>query len=377
MRRLYKMCLKQPKLKYLNKYFQVIAVASKDNHLNNIRNREGVETKSLKMKRHISIFQDLISLFKLYIYFKKSKPQIIHSITPKAGFLSMIAGYFAKVPIRMHTFTGLIFPTKSGWMKKLLVLMDKLLCVCATHVYPEGKGVKQDLINHKITDKPLKILVNGNINGIDSDFFNPKKFNDKTFTIREELGISPHDFVFVFVGRLVGDKGINELVSAFDDLSEKILTKTIKLLLVGPFENQLDPLKIHTLRIIKANRNILTTGFVDDVRPFLAISNVFVFPSYREGFPNAVMQAGAMGLPSIVTNINGCNEIIKPNLNGILITPKNSDELFQEMKRILLDDNLYSFLKNNAQSQITERYNHQRVWKAILKEYENNLKTVN
>ena len=89
------------------------------------------------------------------------------------------------------------------------------------------------------------------------------------------------------------------------------------------------------------------------------------------------MQAGAMGLPSIVTNINGCNEIIKPNLNGILITPKNSDELFQEMKRILLDDNLYSFLKNNAQSQITERYNHQRVWKAILKEYENNLKTVN
>lgn len=363
-------------LRFLNKYFKVVAVSGEDKHLQNIKEREGVQIHSVKMKRRISVFKDLISLIKLYLFFRKKKPQIVHSVTPKAGLLSMVAGYFAKVPIRMHTFTGLIFPTEQGLMKKLLIWMDKLLCACATHVYPEGEGVKQDLLAYKITNKPLSVIHNGNINGIDIDFFNPKKFNDKIPIIRKELGISPDDYVFVFVGRLVGDKGINELVTAFEQLLNTDAPKSIKLLLVGPYENQLDPLELKTLEAIESNKNIVATGYMDDVRPFLAISNVFVFPSYREGFPNAVMQAGAMGLPSIVTNINGCNEIIKPDLNGILISSKNSDELFQEMKRILLDQNLYSFLKNNAQSQITERYNHQRVWKAILKEYENNLKFI-
>jgi len=363
-------------LRFLNKYFQVVAVSGEDKHLQNIKEREGVQIHSVKMKRRISVFRDLISLIKLYVFFRKTKPQIVHSITPKAGLLSMVAGYFAKVPIRMHTFTGLIFPTEQGLMKKLLIWMDKLLCTCATHVYPEGEGVKRDLLDYKITNKPLSVIHNGNINGIDVDFFNPKKFNDKTPIIRKKLGISSDDFVFIFVGRLVGDKGINELIAAFEKILNIDWAKSIKLLLVGPYEDQLDPLELKTLRSIESNKNIIATGYQDDVRPFLAVSNVFVFPSYREGFPNAVMQAGAMGLPSIVTNINGCNEIIKPNLNGILISSKNSDELFQEMKRILLDQNLYSFLKDNAQSQITERYNNHRVWKEILKEYKNNLKIV-
>ena len=361
-------------LRFLNKYFEVVAVSGEDKHLQNIKEREGVQIHSVKMKRRISVYRDLISLIKLYLFFRKTKPQIVHSITPKAGLLSMIAGYFAKVPIRMHTFTGLIFPTEYGLMKKLLIWMDKLLCACATHVYPEGEGVKRDLLEYKITNKPLSVIHNGNINGIDVDFFNPKKFNDKTPTIRKKLGINPDDFVFVFVGRLVGDKGINELVAAFEKILNIDGSTSIKLLLVGPYEDQLDPLELKTLKSIEFNKNIIATGYQDDVRPYLAVSNVFVFPSYREGFPNALMQAGAMGLPSIVTNINGCNEIIKPDLNGILISSKNSDELFQEMKRILLDQNLYSFLKNNAQLQITERYNNQCVWKAILKEYENNLK---
>ena len=363
-------------LRFLNKYFQVVAVSGEDKHLQKIKEREGVQIHSLKMMRRISVFRDLISLIKLYVFFRKTKPQIVHSITPKAGLLSMVAGYFAKVPIRMHTFTGLIFPTEQGLIKKLLIWMDKLLCACATHVYPEGEGVKRDLLAYKITNKPLSVIHNGNINGIDVAFFNPKKFNDKTPIIRKELGISPDDFVFVFVGRLVGDKGINELVTAFEQLLNTDTLKSIKLLLVGPYEDQLDPLELKTLKAIESNKNIIATGYKDDVRPFLSASNVFVFPSYREGFPNAVMQAGAMGLPSIVTNINGCNEIIKPDLNGILISSKNYVELYKEMKRILLDDNLYSFLKNNAQSQITERYNHQRVWEAILKEYEDNLKII-
>ena len=121
------------------------------------------------------------------------------------------------------------------------------------------------------------------------------------------MGIEPHDFVFVFVGRLVKDKGINELVSAFS----KLEARSSKLLLVGPFETELDPLSPETLKEIKDNRAILSVGFQSDVRPYFAVSNALVFPSYREGFPNVVLQAGAMGLPAIVTNINGCNEIIE------------------------------------------------------------------
>ncbi|MDB9874308.1 glycosyltransferase family 4 protein [Flavobacteriaceae bacterium] len=356
-------------LKYLNKYFQVIAVASKDNHLNNIRNREGVETKSLKMKRHISIFQDFISLFKLYVYFKKFKPQIVHSITPKAGLLSMVAGYFAKVPVRIHSFTGLVFPTKSGWMQMLLIQMDKLLCNCATHIYPEGEGVKQDLLTYKITKKPLKVIHNGNINGIDLDFFNSKRFKDQLPVIRNELGVSPDDFVFVFIGRLVGDKGINELVAAFDKLSNIDTFKSMKLILVGPYENQLDPLEFNTMTTIKSNINIIATGYKDDVRPFLAVSNVFVFPSYREGFPNVVLQAGAMGLPCIVTDINGCNEIIRSDVNGIIIPVKDVQAIYNAMKKLVSDKSYYNKVQENSRQMIEKKYSQSELWNALLDEY--------
>jgi len=356
-------------LKYLNHYFQVTAVSGEDKHLDSIRKREGVPTKSINIKRHISIFHDLISLFKLYVYFKKHKPQIIHSITPKAGLLSMVAGYFAKVPIRIHSFTGLVFPTKSGWMQILLIRMDRLLCACATHVYPEGEGVKRDLMDYKITDKPLSVIHNGNINGIDLDFFNSKSLNNELPSTRKELGLATDDFVFVFVGRLVGDKGINELVAAFDKLLNIDTTKSIKLLLVGPYEDQLAPLELKTLRAIQSNKNIIATGYKDDVRPFLAVSNVFVFPSYREGFPNVVMQAGAMGLPSIVTDINGCNEIIHKGINGIIIPVKDVKAIYQAMMTLISDKSYYNKLQNKSRQMIVNKYSQLELWNAQLKEY--------
>src|SRR6185312_342487 len=148
--------------------------------------------------------------------------------------------------------------------------------------------------------------------------------------LRQELNIKASDFVFVFVGRLVKDKGINELVSAFS----KLQIQNARLLLVGNFEPELDPLFSETLQRIQSNPNIFSVGFQKDVRPYFSISNALVFPSYREGFPNVVMQAGAMELPSIVSNINGCNEIIKNGVNGIIIPPKNEDELFKAMKSL-------------------------------------------
>src|SRR5690606_16181045 len=309
-------------LKFLSQYFEIIGISSKGNDLDEVSRRETIKTFGVDMERGISPFKDLVSLLKLYRHFKNERPAIVHSITPKAGLLSMAAAYFAKVPIRVHTFTGLIFPSKKGLFRLILLNMDRLTCFFATNVYPEGKGVKQDLINAKVTNKKLRVIANGNVNGIDTEYFDPFVFSESTKKeLRAKLKIPHNHFLFVFVGRLVKDKGINELVAAFKRLNNS--TYNISLLLVGPFEEDLDPLFPETLHIIENEKNVYSVGYQNDVRPYFAMADALVFPSYREGFPNVVMQAGAMGLPSIVTDINGCNEIITHGVNGLIITPKN------------------------------------------------------
>ncbi len=365
-------------LAFLNRHFDVTAVSGEGPDLETVKLREGVRVYPVEMQRQISPFRDLVSLVKLYIYFKRTKPALVHSITPKAGLLSMAAAWFARVPVRIHTFTGLIFPSKKGKMQKLLILMDRLLCYFATDIFPEGKGVMEDLKKFEITNKPLKIIANGNVNGIDLEFFSPQNITETIQTdLKSRLNICENDFVFIFVGRLVKDKGINELVAAFKQLKSSSDTVNPKLLLVGPFEQELDPLLPETLKEIESNDNIISVGFQEDVRPYFAIADALVFPSYREGFPNVVMQAGAMELPSVVSNINGCNEIILEGENGIIIPAKNQEELHAAMARLISDRYLYSNLKNNSRKMIQQRYEQSVVWEALLKEYHHLLKKAN
>ncbi len=363
-------------LKYLDEYFDVTAISGKGADLEEVAQRENVKTYALEMQRQISPVKDVISLIKLYLYFKKEKPDIIHSITPKAGLLSMIAGKLAGVPIRIHTFTGLVFPYKKGIMQKILILMDKLLCICATNIYPEGRGVKNDLIEYGITQKPLKILGNGNINGIDLDYFNPDLYSEKdSLSIREKLNIGQNDFVFLFVGRLVGDKGINELVKAFSELprsSNQNIRRNI-LLLVGPYEDDLDPLLPGTIIEIENNPNIISVGFQKDVRPYFAISDVFVFPSYREGFPNVLLQAGAMGKFSIVTDINGSNEIIENQINGTIIPVRNEIALKLEMMNAIKLLKKNQDLKNICRMRIKNMFEQSIIWEVLKNEYQNHV----
>jgi glycosyltransferase involved in cell wall biosynthesis len=357
-------------LSFLNNYFHVIAVSGEDEHLANVRKREKVATVSVPMQRHIAPFKDLISLMQLYRLFRKEKPQIVHSITPKAGLLCMGAAYMAKVPIRIHTFTGLIFPSKKGAMRFVLSTLDKLLCSLATNVYPEGKGVKQDLVNYNITKKPLKVLANGSIKGIDLEYFNVKNFTlSGNRNLRTELSIEENDFVFVFVGRLVKDKGINELITAFKALQLK--HSPVKLLLVGPFEKNLDPLEPETIKIIETHPGIITAGFKEDVRPFYAIANALVFPSYREGFPNVVLEAAAMELPIIATDINGCNEIVENDINGLIIPPKHSEALQKAMGRMISDENFRQHCASASREIIVKNYRQELIWKSLLDEYVN------
>ncbi|MBS1737348.1 MAG: glycosyltransferase family 4 protein [Bacteroidetes bacterium] len=356
-------------LKFLSQYFQVLGLSSSGKDLEEVALREGIKTIAVDMERGISPLKDFISLIKLYLVLKMEKPIIVHSITPKAGLLTMLAGKMAGVPIRMHTFTGLIFPTRTGFTQKLLIKMDQLLCWAATHIYPEGNGVKQDLLTYKITSKPLKVIANGNVNGIDLDYFNPSTISiEQKARLKSELGINDSDFVFVFVGRLVGDKGINELVEAFQNINSK--NQKSKLILVGPLESELDPLQSQTLKVIETHSNIISAGFQKDVRPYFTISDALVFPSYREGFPNVVMQAGAMGLPCIVSNINGCNEIIIEGENGTIIPVKDSEAIVKAMQKLMENKEYYNQLKSNARMMIENRYEQSLVWKALLEEYQ-------
>lgn len=353
-------------LRFLSSNYEIIALSGEDEHLRIVADREKVRVANVPMRRNISPYHDFISLCRLIKLFLKEKPRIVHSITPKAGLLTMLAGWLTGVPIRIHTFTGLIFPTKSGFIKTLLIKMDQLLCLAATHVYPEGNGVKNDLKKYKITRKPLKVLANGNVNGIDLAYFSPHDIsNELKVVLRKQLGISESDFVFIFVGRLVGDKGINELVTAFSKLN----LLRVKLIFVGSLEDKSDPLDTATIEEISINENIISVGFQKDIRPYLAISHVLAFPSYREGFPNVVLQAGAMGLPSIVTDINGSNEIIKEGLNGIIIPVKDAVSLKNAMKRIATDNFYYSTLAENARKNVGSKFEQSKVWGALLNEY--------
>ena len=330
--------------------YDVVAVSSPGPEMETIRKREGVRTVAVPMERRMAPLKDLKSLWGLIRVFRREKPAMVHSMTPKAGLLCMMAAWFCRVPVRVHTFTGLVFPTAKGMTQKILIFTDRLTCACATHVIPEGEGVKADLQNYRITRKPLRVLGHGNVRGIDLDHYDRTPEVMAAATGIRRKGI----FTFIFVGRLVGDKGINELVAAFSRLNKEI--PATRLILVGGKEETLDPLNPATLREIESNPAIEEVGVQKDVCPWFAASDALVFPSYREGFPNVVIEAGAMRLPSIVTDINGSREIIIDGKNGVIIPPRNSEALYRAMRAFVTDKERTREMAGNARPLISSRY---------------------
>ena len=336
----------------------MVAVSSPGKELESLR-KEGFQCVAVPMERHISVYKDLRSLLLMIRVLRKEKPQMIHSMTPKAGLVSMLAGWLTGVPVRVHTFTGLVWPTSTGFKRKLLMFTDRLTCMCATHIIPEGKGVMNDLRDGRITSKPMRVLGYGNVQGVDMVRFNPSRF------LKEDTGI----FRFLFVGRLVGDKGINELVEAFVRLNVDF--PNTQLALVGSFEPELDLLNPGTLNTIKEHPSIIYVGrkMGDDLVREYAAADCYVHPSYREGFPNTVLEAGAMGLPCIVTDINGSNEIIEDGKNGIIIPVKDTDALYEAMKRILTDKEGRLRLATFARAMIAERFDKEFVQNCQMEFY--------
>ncbi|MFZ4671721.1 MAG: glycosyltransferase family 4 protein [Flavobacterium sp.] len=357
-------------LRFMSAYYEVIALSSDEEYLSRVGDREGVRTFPLEMSRKITPITDLLAIIKLFFFLRKEKPFIVHSHTPKAGLVTMIAANLARVPIRLHTVAGLPLMETTGIKRVILNLVEKLTYACATKIYPNSIGLKDIIVQEKFcTSSKLKVLGNGSSNGIDIGYFDPELFTEsQNLDLRQSLNIGTSDFVFIFVGRLVSDKGINEMVAAF--ASHQILHPQSKLLLVGDYEADLDPLTPITLEAIQNNSAILTTGFQADVRPYFALANALIFPSYREGFPNVVMQAGAMGLPCIVTNINGCNEIINEGINGVIVSVKNTVSLLLSMNEFVENSQLFYQLQTKSRSMIATRYNQQVIWEAIKNEYD-------
>ena len=354
--------LLQGQLRMLSEHYEVVGVSSPGEELDKVAQREGIRTIAVPMERKISPFKDLVSLFRLIRLFHREKPWMVHSLTPKAGLLAMTAAWICRVPVRIHMFTGLVFPTTTGLKQKILMATDSITCACATNILPEGKGVKRDLKHFHITSKPLQIIGNGNINGIDLEYFDrPPEVLEQAEKYRKEEVVT-----FCFVGRIVRDKGMNELVAAFQRLHQAY--PNTRLVLVGPFEEKLDPVLPETRQVIEQHAAIEWMGWQNDIRPFLAASEVFVFPSYREGFPNVVLQAGAMGLPSIVTDINGSSEIITEGVNGSIIPSQDEEALYKAMEK-LLDTEERRKLAQQARPQIANRYERKALWKELLKFY--------
>lgn len=349
-------------LKELSQEYEVVAVSSPGEALDRVRQREGVRTIAVPMQRHISLLKDLKSLWRMWRVLQKERPDMIHSMTPKAGLISMVGGWLAGVPVRVHTFTGLVWPTSTGLKRRILMATDWLTCACATHVIPEGEGVKSDLLNHRITRKTIHVLGYGNVKGIDLEHYNPQNYEK----------VAHEGFTFVFVGRIVRDKGINELVAAFDRLHKE--HDSTRLVLVGPREDNLDPVLPETLQRINLADGIESVGSQKDVRLFYAQADALVFPSYREGFPNVVIEAGAMGLASIVTDINGAREIIIDGQNGIIVPSRDEEALYQAMKRFVEHPDEVKTMAANARPLIASRYEQGYVRQCLYDFYKEILK---
>ena len=355
--------------RFMQQYYDVTIISSDKGLLEKAGIVEGVKTYLVELTRQITPIKDLKALWILYRYFRKEKPDIVHTHTPKAGLIGMLAAYLAKVPHRLHTVAGMPLMEIVGLKRKTLNFIEKLTYRCACRVYPNSKGLYEFIVKNKFCPKHKLIVIgNGSSNGIDTNHFSPSSYSfEQREKLKNKLAIQTNNIVFCFVGRLVKDKGINELVDSFIEINKKY--RYTKLMLVGPFERELDPLLPETEKEIQNHPDILSVGSQIDVRPFLAISDIFVFPSYREGFPNVIMEAGAMELPCIVTDINGCNEIIEEGVNGLIIPPKDKEQLRAKMQLLLENSDLRSRLKQNARIRITMHYEQKMVWEALLEEY--------
>ncbi len=350
--------------RFLSGEFEVHIVTSEDSErIDRIEKKERVEVHTVALTREITPLKDLKALFALYRLFRRLEADCVYTFTPKAGLLGTIAAFFAGVPTRIHNVVGMPLMEAKGLKRVILEVSEKTSYFFSTSLYCNSFGLREYMAE-KLGVEDVEVVWNGSIDGVDTSRFEDTFSAEEKAGIRESLGFGEDDFVMVFVGRIVVDKGLRELLGAFERLESRY--ENLRLLIVGDFEKGEDPFHLDLKNRIEAAEGIVLTGFVSDVRSYLAISDLFVLPSYREGLPNSLLEAGSMGLPLLASDINGCNEVVIPFENGLLCKKKSVDSLADAIERFLRDKSLYDKVAGRVRSTIMERYD-QRVFREKFK----------
>jgi glycosyltransferase involved in cell wall biosynthesis len=347
--------------------FDVIMISSEGKEWPDLIKNEGCDHRIVHMTRKMTPFTDLKSLWQLYKLFRKEKPDIIHSHTPKAGLLTMLAAKMAGVKIRIHTIAGLRFMTATGMTRRILVSMEKLTGKAARYVWPNSHSLLNYIRQHKlINETKLEVIGHGSSNGVDLDRFSVSALKaEKLIEIKRLLNYDEGCFYILNMGRIVKDKGIDEVLKSF--VVVHAIDSKLRLIVLGAFEDDLDPISDQAREILKTHPAIIHIDWSDEVEYFMHISHLLIHASYREGFPNTLLQAGAMNCPVICSSIEGSVDIITHNETGLLFQPRNADDLLEKLKYALAHSDEMSKYAGNLRKKI-EKYFSQQYLHACLKE---------
>ncbi|MBL7701569.1 MAG: glycosyltransferase family 4 protein [Ferruginibacter sp.] len=349
--------------------FDVLMISADGKELPEVIANEQCRHIVVPMTRKITPLADLKCLFKLISIFRKERPDIVHTHTPKAGLLGMLAAKFCGVKVRIHTVAGLPLMVEKGFKYQLLKFIEKLTYASANHVWPNSNSLMQVITKNKLCkSNKLSIIAKGSTNGINVNRFNKESLDEKIINeVKEQIGYSAENTYLLCIGRLVKDKGIIELVNVFTQLQKDNIN--LKLLLVGEYEETLDPLPAETLQEIKNNPSIIHINWSNRVEYFMQLADLFVFPSHREGFPNVLLQAGSMGLPVICSHITGNIDIVTNNETGLIFDSQNEQQLFMLLQYALLHPQHMQEMTKKLQQHIRENYRQENIWQNMLGAY--------
>ncbi len=348
---------------------EVIMVSSDGPELKTVLDREGCPHHIVPMSRKMSPLSDVKCLWMLYRFFKKEKPDIVHSHTPKAGLLAMLAAKFAGVKIRVHTIAGLRYVTTKGFTRKVLLFMEKLTGRAATHVWPNSFSLKEYIEKNKLV-KPskLEVIGKGSSNGIDLTRYSLTSMSlDKLIEIKKKIHYDTQLIYFLSVGRIVHDKGMDELLGAFIKLYED--NSSLRLILVGSFEDEVDPVSEETRKLIMTHPGVIQAGWSNEVEYYMSFAFALVHPSHREGFPNVLLQAGAMMCPIVCSRIDGNVDIVSDNVTGFISEVKDQDSLYHKMQQALNSPELLKTFTKTLRKNIEENFDQPMVHQLLYQKY--------
>ncbi len=348
--------------------WEVFMISSDGSEVQQVIKAEGVNHIVIPFSRQITPIRDLNCIWQLYRLFKREKPDIVHTHTPKAGFLGMIAAKLAGQKIRIHTLAGIRYMVAEGKKRRLLAEIEKWTFANATEVWPNSEGLKSFVLKEKLCEpEKLFVIGNGSSNGVDMEKFNRNVLKENHL-VAATMRILPKDdeFIVLAVGRLVQDKGIEELVHAF--LESKIYTSS-KLVLLGSFEQDLDPISMDLLTTIRENPRIVQIDWTDHVAHYMALADVLVHASHREGFPNVLLEAGAMELPVICSDIMGNNDLITQQKTGLIFPVRDKLVLKEALEFAFVKREKMALYARNLYLKVEKNYNRKLIHEALLANY--------